>query len=253
MPLRLLTVSAVLSLCACGSAEPEAPVPPPAAAAPAPAPAQMPAPARAAPAAGHIGAALEVLEGGGYTYVRMQDGEAELWIAGPKASVSVGDVVRVAAGSPMQNFNSPTLKRTFPSIEFVSAIEVGTATRPVPATVHSGAPPARLETTVEVAKLADGLTVAEVWAGKEGLGGKQIALRATVVKYSPGIMDTNFMHVQDGSGSSASGTHDLTVTTQGVAAVGDVVVLRGTLALNRDYGMGYTYPVLLDEASIQKD
>jgi hypothetical protein len=100
-----------------------------------------------------------------------------------------------------------------------------------------------------IAKADGGLTVAEVFEGKDQLAGQPVVVRGKVVKSNPGIMGKNWLHVRDGSG--AEGTNDLTVTTAGaVPNVGDTVVVKGVLALNKDFGMGYQYDVIVEDAEV---
>lgn len=100
-----------------------------------------------------------------------------------------------------------------------------------------------------IAKADGGLTVAEVFADPAKLAGQKVIVRGKVVKTNAGIMGTNWVHVRDGSG--AEGTNDLTVTTKGeVPKVGDTVVVSGPASLNKDFGMGYTYPVMLEDATV---
>jgi hypothetical protein len=62
-------------------------------------------------------------------------------------------------------------------------------------------------------------------------------------------MGKNWLHVRDGSG--AEGTNDLTITTAGTLPnVGDTVVVTGNVALNKDFGMGYAYDVLVEDAQV---
>jgi len=61
-------------------------------------------------------------------------------------------------------------------------------------------------------------------------------------------MGKNFVHIQDGTGSA--GTNDLTITTQDVVRVGDQVVATGVVTVARDFGAGYSYPLILEEASV---
>jgi hypothetical protein len=93
-------------------------------------------------------------------------------------------------------------------------------------------------------------TVAALNQGKAGLAGKTISAQGKVVKVNNGIMDRNFVHVQDGTGDAAKGTNDLVVTSKQTAAVGDQVTVSGTVVLNRDFGSGYSYPLLIEDASI---
>ncbi|MBW2290211.1 MAG: nucleotide-binding protein, partial [Deltaproteobacteria bacterium] len=67
-----------------------------------------------------------------------------------------------------------------------------------------------------------------------------------VVKFNTGIMGRNWIHIQDGSGSE--GSNDLTVTTEDTVQVGDLVVIRGTLKMNQDFGSGYSYEILVENA-----
>lgn len=65
------------------------------------------------------GVALEVLAGGGYTYVRAKIGEEELWLAGPQMEILEGDQVFWRGGMEMGLFDSPSLGRSFENIVFV--------------------------------------------------------------------------------------------------------------------------------------
>jgi len=101
-----------------------------------------------------------------------------------------------------------------------------------------------------IAKADGGKTVAEVFAEKDQLAGQQVVLRGKVVKSNPGIMGKNWLHVRDGSG--AEGTNDLTVTTvSAVPNVGDTVLVTGQVSLNKDFGMGYAYSVIVEDADVK--
>ena len=93
-------------------------------------------------------------------------------------------------------------------------------------------------------------TVAALNQGMAGLAGKTISVQGKVVKVNNGIMGRNFVHVQDGTGDAAKGTNNLIVTSKQTAAVGDQVTVSGVVVLNRDFGAGYSYPLLIEEASI---
>jgi hypothetical protein len=100
-----------------------------------------------------------------------------------------------------------------------------------------------------IEKAEGGQTVAEVFAAKEQLEGETVLIRGKVVKVNANIMGKNWLHVRDGSGEE--GTNDLTITSAGaVPAVGDTVLVTGTLGLNRDFGMGYQYPVIVEDAEV---
>ena len=105
---------------------------------------------------------------------------------------------------------------------------------------------------VEKAEGADAKTVAEVWAAKGSLGDKEVVVRGKVVKFLGGIMGTNFLHLRDGSGTDGAGDNDLTITTNDVAKVGDVVTVRGVVHVDKDFGAGYRYPVIVENGKVSK-
>jgi len=91
-------------------------------------------------------------------------------------------------------------------------------------------------------------TVAALHQDKAALAGKLVRVKGKVVKVNNGIMGRNFLHLQDGTGDQNS--NDLTVTSKQTAAVGDQVTVTGRVVVNRDFGSGYAYPLLVEEASI---
>ena len=200
------------------------------------------------------GKVLETVDSGGYTYVLVETSEASIWAAGPQTVVKVGDVVEISQGMPMEQFQSKSLDRTFDVLYFVSAIvnlTTPTAAAPAPApAAASDTKPATAAPDVSVAELEPGKNIAWVYANKDALANEAISLRGKVVKYNSNIMGWNFIHIQDGSGDAAAGNNDLTVTSKATTAVGETVVIAGTVILEKDFGAGYLVPVLVEDASI---
>jgi hypothetical protein len=98
----------------------------------------------------------------------------------------------------------------------------------------------------------DARTVAEVFAQRAALNGKSVTVRGKVVKYNAGIMGKNWLHLRDGTGTAGK-DNDVTVTTQDTAAKGDVVTVKGTVAIDQDIGMGGTpYPVIIQDAKVER-
>lgn len=95
--------------------------------------------------------------------------------------------------------------------------------------------------------------VSELFTGKATLDKQKVTVRGKVVKASAGIMGRNWLHLQDGSGTPNKKDHDLTVTTaQGLPAVGNIVTVTGTLAKDKDFGGGYKYQVIVEDATIKQ-
>lgn len=212
---------------------------------------------------GRSGTVVETMDAASYTYVRIDTGREKIWAAAPQFPVKVGDKVTIPSGVPMPNYHSKTLNRTFETILFVESITapgqpVGTIAQDPHAGLkespHTGlkAMPGTVTMTVAdfqgISKPKGGRTVAEVYAQKSALASKQVAVRGKVVKYNQQIMGKNWMHLQDGTG--AKGANDLTITTADTAQVGDIVLVTGTLALKKDFGYGYKYELLLEDARV---
>ena len=95
---------------------------------------------------------------------------------------------------------------------------------------------------------AGGVTIKDLFERRAALAGKTVKVRGKVVKVTEGVMGSNWFHLQDGTG--AAGTNDLTVTSDGNAKVGDLVVISGTLATDKDFGMGYRYEAIVEKATL---
>ena len=213
-------------------------------------------PAAQAPASGISGKVVETMDSGGYTYVQVDTGKEKVWAAAPQFKVKVGDPVIIPQGMAMHNYHSKTLNKDFDLVYFVNSIMVGGA-QPAEALnkgqMPAGHPPvAKTQTKVDVSglkKAEGGKTVGEIFADKDQLAGKQVVVRAKVVKYNPQIMGKNWLHLEDGTGKA--GSNDLTVTTNGEAKVGDTVLVTGVVTTNKDFGAGYKYDVILEDANVK--
>ena len=263
---------------------------------------KTPAPAVAEPQNDIIsGKVLETMDANGYTYLQVDTGKAQQWVAIPQAKVKVGDDVSYHNGMVMPNFTSKTLNRTFDSVVFSTGL-VGQADQATPQTdphampnampnemnphaakadagntagtdsfagaVKAEAPPESMQaktesggsagavapyTDIKVEKAAgeNGYTVGEVFADNTKLDGKTIRVQGKVVKFSPQIMGKNWIHIQDGSGDPLNNTHDLVITTNAEPPKGkDVITIEGTVRANKDFGAGYSYVVIVEDAKI---
>jgi hypothetical protein len=94
--------------------------------------------------------------------------------------------------------------------------------------------------------------VADVFKNRAGLDAKVITVKGKVVKTKDGIMGKNWLHIQDGTGDAGKKTNDLTITTsQALPKVGDTVVAKGTLHKDKDFGSGYFYEAIVEDATLK--
>jgi len=90
--------------------------------------------------------------------------------------------------------------------------------------------------------------VAELWTKQDELSGSEVSVRDKVAKFMPGILDRNWVRLVDGTGEGDSAM--ITVTTDQYVRIGDVVLVRGQLAQDVDFGAGYVYDVIIEQASL---
>ena len=210
------------------------------------------------PLEGRSGTVVETMSASGYTYIQVEAAGESFWAAAPEFAVTVGDAVVVPEGMPMTNFRSDALNRSFDLLYFVEGVSVNgsaMAGGEVPM-MPPGHPNVRARAGMDAAAMSfegidkprDGYRIADLYAEKAQLAGKTITVRAKVVKFSAQIMDTNWIHLQDGTGES--GQDDLTVTSDAVVKVGDTVLVKGTLIKDRDFGYGYVYEVMIEGGNV---
>lgn len=234
------------------------------------------------------GTVLEAMDASGYTYMHVDTGKDKAWVAIPVAQVKKGDTVTYHQGMVMPDFHSKTLNRSFKKIIFSSGLagqgpgdpHKGVSTPPHgkkgegdsfaeavkaesgPAAAAKQAPQVSggsagasapfMETKVEKAEGENGYTVEEIFTKSKELNGKKVRVKGKIVKYNPNIMGKNWIHLQDGTGNPMANTHDLVVTTGEKLSSQEVITIEGTVTADKDFGAGYKYVVIVEDAKIIK-
>jgi hypothetical protein len=230
--------------------------------------ADAPTPAPTQPAIATLtGKVLEVKDVDSYTYLRLQTKDGELWAAVNKSVVKVGENVTIFDPAMMVNFESKALKKTFDKIVFGTLPVLNAPAAPAAAAPATTADMAAMHasmaktgaTAPDVAKInvakakgPDARSVAEVATQGTALKGKSVAVHGQVVKFTPDVMGKNWVHLRDGSGSAADGSNDILVTTKDETKIGDVVLAKGTVQTDKNFGSGYAYKVLVEDAKLSK-
>jgi hypothetical protein len=235
---------------------------------------QTPADSQPAAISGKV---VETQDVSPYTYVRLEDGAGhEFWAAVPKTPLAIGEQIVLKDTVVMDNFTSKTLNRTFESIIFASGLVRGSENGTVQTAegsdgsssdaLQSGAGPHGMASPssggsaravvpftgakVEKSTALNGYTVGELFAEAVNLNNRKVTVKGRVVKISPNIMGKNWLHIQDGTGDPAKNTHDLVVTSSAMVEKGAIVSLEGVLAADKDFGFGYRYDVLIEDAVV---
>lgn len=179
-----------------------------------------------------------------YTYLRLDTDAGETWAAVYRAPVKNGATVTVEHASPIHSFHSREMNRDFDTIWFgmlpgyeTAPTASGSATSPAKPAASSATP-------------AGALSIADLAKQASALEGKQVTVAGKVVKENDGIMARNWIHLQDGTGSAANKTNDVLVTTDATAKVGDELVATGTVRTKQDFGSGYAYDFMIEQATV---
>jgi hypothetical protein len=204
--------------------------------------------------------AKEVIQTSNYTYVRVSEGRQDYWCAINRTDIEVGRTYFWLKGWEMNQFHSKELERDFASIFFIEALSEkpilseGSMLSGNPMTGESQMPAASMggrqkvaeKQGISVEKAEGGITIGELFANRKSYAGKSVKIRGEVVKFSPRIMDRNWVHVQDGT--KDGNDYDLVVTTQDSIPVGENRIFEGVVSLNVDFGSGYIYDVIMQDA-----
>jgi hypothetical protein len=195
------------------------------------------------------GKVLERIDAGTYSYLRLDTLGGEQWAAVPKCELKNGDNAVVSHAMPMDGFESKTLGRKFEHIVFGILDSAG-----APAAAGTPSPHGQMAEPrggeAHPGEPHGGMRPAS--APPADIGPKPVRVHAKVVKVLPGIMGKNWLHMRDGSGSVDKNDNDLTVTTQDVATVGSVVLVEGTVHADKDFGSGYKFSAIVEDAKVTK-
>lgn len=202
----------------------------------------------------------EILNVTDYTYLRVLENNNELWLAVPHSETEVGKTIYYKNGMKMPNFKSKALNKTFEAIYFIERISTSPNfnidTLPVMPTsvtrnlTKNSIKPELKRVSVKLKKDKGSITIAELYKNKNKYENKTVKIKGKVTKFNPAIMDKNWIHIQDGT--EFNNNFDLTATINIDVKVGDVVTIKGKVSLNKNFGAGYVYSIILDNATLTK-
>ena len=186
----------------------------------------------------HSGVATKIIKTAGYSYINIEENGKKFWIAVAGGEFKKGQKITFIEEMWMPDFKSKTLDRTFDKILFASVVNKATSPLKKP----------KIET---IKKLKDGYRVSDLYSKKSDLKDKIVKVRGKVVKVSENIMGKSWIHIQDGSGKGENSDVIFTSKKE-TPKVGDVVVASGKLRVDKDFGYGYRYAVIVEESTFSK-
>jgi hypothetical protein len=195
----------------------------------------------------HIATVLDKIPTKGYTYLQVSENKNDYWIAVPTMDVEIGETVYFSKFMVMEDFSSENIDKSFDEILFVEDARKSPTPEEMK-NIHSGALTSEKQNEISVEPLADSKTVGQIFSDKSELGGKVVKVKGQVVKFNKQIMNRNWIHIQDGTGNGDE--FDLVITSDDDVKVGDIIVAEGKVAVDKDFGAGYFFPVIVEEAEI---
>ena len=196
----------------------------------------------------HTAKVGEKIDAANYTYLQVTENDKTYWIAATRMEIEIGETVYFSQAMEMKNFKSESLNRTFESILFVQDASKFP-------NQQAGEDPHKnltnqLDEEISIEPSQGSKTVEQIFNEKKSLNGKTVKVKGKVVKVNQNIMNRNWIHIQDGTGDETNS--DLVVTSQNVVAVGDIVTAEGIVASDKDFGAGYFFTVIVENAKIVK-
>lgn len=195
----------------------------------------------------------KALQANAYTYLFVNENDQDYWVAVNKMEPVVGGTYYFGQAMEMKDFKSNDLDTVFSSVFFIQKLTTSKSESTLTMQNPHGKAPGRQaidkDESISVEPVEGGISIASLFENKGDYAGKEVLVRGKVVKVNSGIMNRNWVHIQDGT--STDGAYDLTLTTDAVVAVGDVVTMQGTVALDKDFGAGYFYDVIIEGAAVK--
>jgi len=196
----------------------------------------------------------EILPTTKYVYLNVTEGGEQFWIATRKQDVILGKTYFYRNGLLKTNFESKEYKRVFDRIFLVSNLvaerhggNTGIAKVDFGETKTEFVQKENIPThTEKIAQHKGDIKIADIVANPKKYDGKTVQITGKCVKINPNIMERNWIHLQDGSKDD----FDLVVTSNTFVPEGKVVTIKALVSLNRDFGAGYRYDLILENGTV---
>ena len=192
----------------------------------------------------HTVTVKEILDTEKYNYLKVEEGEDEFWIAITKRKVAAGEEYTYKSGLLKKNFYSREFDRVFETVYLVSDLW-RTQQNDDQHEDHHAAEHVKV-VVGEIQRAEGSIAIAQLIEEKEDYNGKIVQITGKCVKVNPMIMNRNWLHIMD----EADGL-ELVVTTTATVPLGAIVNLEGVIGLDRDFGAGYRYDIIMESATVQ--
>ena len=193
----------------------------------------------------------EVLPTQKYVYMHVTEGEDSYWVATGKQEVEVGEKYFFKGGLLKTNFESKEYNRIFDQVYLVSkVVPLNHGSK----TDTQSEKSQKEETKPNKFKLTfdhgnDFVKIADLVKSPDKYAGKTIKMTGQCTKLNANIMGLNWIHLKDGTMDD----YDMVLTSKTAVPEGHIIKVEGTVAVDKDFGAGYKYDILLEDAIMLND
>lgn len=188
----------------------------------------------------------EVLPATKYVYLNVIEGDEKYWIATKSTEAKVGEMYYYKGRLLKTNFENKEYNRVFDKVYLVgSLVSANHGSTAKSETIGVGDYPKKEATPMHAEKIVQhegSIKIAELIKNQKQYEGKTVQIDAKCTKINSGIMNRNWIHLKDGSKDD----FDLVVTSDALIQVGSVVTIKAVVTLNKDFGAGYKYDLILE-------
>lgn len=196
----------------------------------------------------------ETIPGGKYLYLKVVEGDTEYWAATAKSDIKPGETYLYNEALIQNNFESKELQRVFDTIYLITRLipeSDGGSLEPIKEVSEPPAEALKSKSkkgfhSSPLSGKATTLTIAELLEDPGAYEGKVVEISGTCTKINEGILGRNWLHLKDGTADG----EDLVMTSSDAIDPGTEVTIRAIVNLNRDFGAGYSYDIILEDGKI---
>jgi hypothetical protein len=200
----------------------------------------------------------EVLPTKKYIYLKVKGNEKSFWIATGKQDVKVGETYFYRNPLLKTNFESKEYKRVFDTIYLVRSLiaqkhgnNTGNLKADLSEVTEKNTNITEEKVTIpthteNIIQHKGSIKIAQIVANPSAYEGKTVQISGKCVKVNPNIMKRNWIHLQDGSKDD----FDLVITSNTFVPEGKIVNIKAQVSLNRDFGAGYRYDLILENGVV---
>jgi hypothetical protein len=197
----------------------------------------------------------EILPTTRYVYLNVNEGEKQFWIATRKQDIIKGQTYFYRGGLLKTNFESKEYNRIFETVYLVTNLVKENHSNSNGTLTNANSKPSKNIAPVKesipmhtdkIIEHKGSIKIAELVKDPEKYAGKTIQISGECVKINPGIMERNWIHLKDGTKND----FDLVVTSDTFVPEGSIITVKALVSLNKDFGAGYTYDLILENGTI---